>query len=334
MCAAIGCMPSFLLRGTNNMQANKTVKINGQLYDAVTGLPVTAKKEATTPAEAKSARTKTAASSVHAAPQRSQTLHRRATKKPGPAKRPQPGRHMDISRSKNVARFAPHPVVTEAPVESVIPDVPAATHPVAKRATAKVATKKQKAVTASPKQIKDAAIAAALTKPKTTKKEAAAKKPRKKLFRRSRKFTVLVALAFVLLGAALLTYVNLPSITVAFASAQSGIAARYPKYVPDGYGLSQPVTFSDGKVTLKFTAHSGTGEYSITQEKSTWDSSAVLENVVRKESGDNYITTQERGLTYYSFDGNAAWVNGGVLYTIMSDAPLSTDQIRRIATSL
>lgn len=60
----------------------------------------------------------------------------------------------------------------------------------------------------------------------------------------------------------------------------------------------------------------------------------MLDNVVRPASGDNYIITQERGLTMYAFDGNAAWVNGGILYTIESDAALSGDQIRRIATSL
>ncbi len=316
-----------------HMQANKTVKINGHLYDAVTGLPVESKKS--TAAEAKAARTSTTAAAVHAAPQRSKTLVRRATKKPGLAKRPKPGRHMDIARSNKVSRFATHPTTTPAAAPkasaAATPDAPAINHPVAKRATAKAEAKKQKAVTASPKQVKDAAIAAALTNDKTTQTP---KKPRKKLFRRSRKFTVISALIIVLLGAALLTYVNLPSITVAIASSQSGIDARYPKYIPDGYGLSQPVTFSDGKVGLNFTSRSGNGEYTITQARSTWDSSAVLEHVVRKDSGDNYVTTQERGLTYYTFGGNAAWVNGGILYTIDSDAPLSNDQIRRIASSL
>ena len=98
--------------------------------------------------------------------------------------------------------------------------------------------------------------------------------------------------------------------------------------------MSQPVTFSDGEVTLRFTSNSGPGEYTIVQSRSSWDSSAVLDNVVKKSAGDNYVTTQERGLTIYSYENNATWVNGGILYTIESDAPLSGEQIRHIATSL
>jgi hypothetical protein len=60
----------------------------------------------------------------------------------------------------------------------------------------------------------------------------------------------------------------------------------------------------------------------------------VLDNYVKEKAGDNYITYNERGLTIYTYNSNAAWVNNGVLYTIDGDAPLSSDQIRRIATSL
>lgn len=322
------------------MQANKTVKINGRLYDAVTGLPIAgtaaAKPAAATPKPTTPA-TKpapthagsTAAASVHASPQRSKTLHRRATKKPGPAKRPKPGVHMDIARNGAVARFASHPVTTEKPKASSTPDTPHRIHPVAKRAAQKV-TKKTRTVQATPKQIKDAAIAKALATPKQTAK----KTDDKKRFQWSRNKAILLGLLLVLIGGGIVTYFNLPHLSVALASSQSGVDATYPKYVPDGYGLSQPVTFKDGEVSLKFTSNSGNGEYVINQENSTWDSSAVLENVVRKEVGDNYVTNQERGLKIYIYEGDAAWVSNSILYTVASDAPLSNDQLRRIATGL
>jgi hypothetical protein len=133
-----------------------------------------------------------------------------------------------------------------------------------------------------------------------------------------------------------LTYVNIPSLSVGFASAQAGIKATYPEYRPDGYKLHQPVTYKDGEVTLEFKSTTTDKGYTIVQTRSSWDSSAVLDNVVRKATGDNYITTQERGLTIYSYNesSNAVWVNGGILYTITSTAPLSGEQIRHIATSL
>lgn len=319
------------------MQANKTVTINGRKYDAVTGMPVVTPKVAPTankPAPSRPA-TATAATVHNNAPQRSKTLHRRVTKKPAPlAKRPvAAGRHMDIARSSHVNRFASHPVTTTKPATASKPDIAPKTHPVAKRAAASVEGKRQ-AVSARPthaKEVKDQAIAKVLATP--VQKPAKHKKS-KKTVAWTRRFTIITALFAVLVAGAAVTYTNLPNVSVALAAAQAGVEASYPKYVPDGYSLSQPVTFTDGTVSLSFVSNSGAGEYTITQTRSAWDSTAVLENVVREEAGDNYVINQERGLTIYSYDGNAAWVNGGILYTIDSSAPLSSDQIRRIATSL
>jgi hypothetical protein len=313
------------------MQANKTVTINGRVYDALTGLPVETKPNkpglkapASKPTPEKRGNHVTA-TSVHSSLQKSQTLHRRATKKPGLPKRPKPGQRMDISRSGRVARFAPHPVAAAKRVEAT-PDIQPKNHPVAARALLK-SSKPQPSLT--PKQIKDSAIAAALAKPSPK----PAKEPRFKL-NWSRRYTIVTACFAVLILGAILTYFNMPSLSVGFASAQAGINATYPEYRPDGFHLDQPVTFSDGEVTLKFASNSNDSGFTITQTRSSWDSSAVLDNVVRKAAGDNYITTQERGLTIYSYDSSAVWVNGGLLYKIVSTAPLSGEQIRHIATSL
>jgi hypothetical protein len=314
------------------MQANKTVTINGRVYDAVTGLPLETKaapKPSPKVSPVKSVADKRAArveaASVHATPQRSQTLHRRAAKKPGLAKRPKPGQRMDISRSGRVARFAPHPVASEIKKEDSTPDVKPKTHPVAAKALVRTA----KPAVLSSKEIKNAAIDAAMAKPSPK----PAKEKRFK-FEWSRRFTIVTAFFVVLILGALLTYFNMPSLSVSFASSQAGINATYPEYRPDGYHLDQPVTFSDGEVTLKFSSNSANNGFVITQTRSSWDSSAVLDNVVKKATGDNYVTTQERGLTIYSYDSTAVWVNGGLLYKIVSTAPLSGEQIRHIATSL
>jgi hypothetical protein len=330
----------FDLRGRiNSMQANKTVEINGRLYDAVTGLPIDKSAKSTektvSPATVKKRAAEVAAQSVHAQPQRSQTLHRRAAKKVNPAviKRPKPGQHMDITRSSKVAKFAPHPVAaptTPAKKTPATPDIAPKAHPLAARAHARIAKPiiSAAAPAKTAKQIKDDAISKAIATP-TAKAE-----KRKRGFHWSRRFTIITAIFAVLIIGAYLTYVNIPSISVGFAASQAGIDATYPQYKPDGYHLSQPVTYSDGTVTLKFKSNSDDSQYSIVQTRSSWDSSAVLTNIVKKAAGDNYITTQESGLTIYSYDNNATWVNGGILYSIESNAPLSGDQIRHIATSL
>ncbi len=328
------------------MATNKTVRINDRVYDAVTGLPVEPEKTAPEPVAvkatpvAKPAKTAplVSAAAVHATPQRSQTLHRRATKKPGLPKRPQPGKHMDITRSSAVTRFAAHPATkpTSKPTvvtKSISPVVTAKpkTHPIAKKAVTRIEQKVTAPAKPTAQQIKNAAIAKALAQP--TKKQTSAKKKR---FAWNRRATIISGLILILLGAAFVTYLNLPTISVALASSQAGIEATYPKFTPDGYSLQQPVTYKNGEVVLGFAANAGasSGAYTITQSRSSWDSSAVLDNVVRKEAGDNYSINKERGLTIYTYDGNAAWVNSGILYVLAGDAPLSDDQIRRIAVSL
>jgi hypothetical protein len=342
------------------MAAQKTITINGRLYDAVTGLPVTApatpevkpgakptpkvasaSKAAPKPA-AKPAtpRPQTASSNVHGNVQKSQTLMRRATKKPAAphkvVRRSQPGRHMDIARSGSVAKFAPHPVVKQAPTATaqaplLTPDKPAQTHPTAKRALAKAQAKKQTAARANQpvtaKQVKEAEISKAISKPK----QAVTKEPLNKWVKR----LILIGSIVLALGVILFAiYKFIPSVSVSIAAAQAGIEAHYPEYTPDGYSLSQPVTFSDGEVNLEFHSNSNDSAYAINQRRSSWDSSAVLDNVVREAVGENYTTTRERGLTIYTYEAGAAWVNGGILYTISGDAPLSGDQVRRLATSL
>lgn len=355
------------------MAPHKTVTINGRLYDAVTGLPVESvkvtnpdktpiKKPAPAPAKKPVARTSsstTSAQTAHAANvQRSQTLLRRATKKPTApqkvvTKRATPGRHMDIARNADVSKFAKHPEIkptpaaapaatkpTAKPVAKAAPkpskaDKPAQVHPVAQRALHRSAFKKQAAAPAKPqtsKEVKEAAITKALATPaaKPVKDKKKTKKDRKVL----RRVIIISSAVLILLIGIYAVYRLVPNISVSVAASQAGINATYPEFTPDGYALEHPVTYTDGEVDLKFASNSSNNYYTITQTRSSWDSSAVLDNVVTPVAGANYVTTKERGLTIYTYDSSAAWVNGGILYKIESKAPLSGDQIRRIATSL
>ncbi len=328
------------------MSTNKTITINGRIYDAVTGLPVKAAKPAakvtarpTTAskpvAPVKAATAQASNSSVHDRTQRSQTLHRRAVKKPTPATKPHTGRHMDIARSPRVSRFAPHPVTrpntTARPTTSTAkatPDKQPQVHPLVQRTLARL-TPAPVVKPATPKEVKEAALNKALAAPRV--KPA---KQRTPLAPWKRRLLITLGCLLVLVGAGFAVYYFVPSVSVSIASSQAGVRASYPKYVPDGYHLSQPVRYKDGEVTLAFNSNSSGNGYTITQTRSSWDSSAVLDNVVRTAAGENYITTKERGLTIYSYNQSAAWVSGGVLYVIDSNAPLSGEQIRHIATSL
>ena len=344
-------------RKINYMAQHKTVTVNGRLYDAVTGLPIEEvqvtdsaktpiKKPKTTPKPKAAPRTNrgvTNSEIVHSTAQRSQTLNRRVTKKPEApnkpiVKRSSPGRHMEFAKSASVSHFARHPETkpeVKAPVTkpAAKPDKPARVHPVAERAIVRTQKKKVAAAAASKpitaKEVKDAEISKALAAPtpKAPKKE-------KRNTKTLRRVIIICSSVLVILLILLAVWKLVPTISVGVAAAQAGIEATYPEYTPDGYSLSQPVTFSDGQVTLKFASNSNDNYYTIDQVRSSWDSSAVLDNVVTPAAGADYTTTKERGLTIYTYSSHAAWVNGGILYQIDSKAPLSGDQIRKIATSL
>ncbi|MDN5274286.1 MAG: hypothetical protein JWP06_187 [Candidatus Saccharibacteria bacterium] len=319
--------------------SQKTVTINGTIYDAHTGMPLE-KLGAVTEAKSTSRHIPSEprpSQSVHRLPEKSQTLNRHAVGKKTPvAAVTTPTTHVrrQVLKSSAITKFAPHPVAAKPRVRTMS-DIGPVSHPMATKAkaqqqvqTANNATK----LAPKPSQvIKQEAIAEALHNAPS---HAAGNKQHKSTSKRSRFLSIASAsLALLLLGG-YFTYLNMPSLSVRVAAAQAGVNATYPEYRPDGYSLRGPVAYDEGQVSMKFAANAGPQNFSITQTKSSWDSSALEENYVNEASNGAYVPFVEHGLKIYVFDNNAAWVNGGVLYKITGDAPLSNDQIRRIATSM
>lgn len=223
------------------------------------------------------------------------------------------GRSMDIARSKRISHFAPESVTIPTKTIEPLTDKNQPAKPIA---NAPNRTLNQEAVNQAFTQL-------------------AVKQDEKRGFnRRKSKVLNIIILSIIVIAVGIyVIYLILPSISVRIASAQAGINATYPEYRPDGFNLKGPVSYKDGKVIINFDANDGGSKFILNQSKSSWDSTAVKDQV-DKDSESEFITTEDKGLTIYTYDGNAAWVNGGILYTITGDAPLSTDQILHIASSL
>lgn len=213
-----------------------------------------------------------------------------------------------------------------------IPDVPPQEHPFQT-----IAKNKKKAANSTPltaKERKDRAIQQALRSVATMQTqppEIAEKKSSK-----GKKFALAFscsAIAVAVLG--LLVYVNMPNISVQVAAIQSGISDPYPKYIPQEYSLKSATSEQDGKIILEFN-NAENSSFNLSEEKTSWDSTALLNNYVKKEWKDKYSTLREQGVTIYvSENGSACWVNGGILYKLQPNGNmLSKKQIRDIATSL
>lgn len=326
------------------MTNKQTIRIDNQEYDAVTGLPVrvTAHSQPAIvaapamPEKRPSAPGKPAPSKVlHKSTQRSMTLNRKFTKRPAihadiiPRHAPAKVIQSDVAPHAHVQKFAAHHVP-----QARISDIGPVAHPHVTKAHAQSAAKALAASQPTPQvpaaTIKSRSLSHAVAKAAPTKKQHKTSNWGK----RKQLVSVLSSTFALVLIAGYFTYVNMPNLSVRVAAAQAGIDASYPDYRPDGYSLNGPVTFDEGRVTIGFKANTNEAGFKINQAKSGWNSDAVLDNYVTPRAGSDYMPYSERGLTIYTFDNNAAWVNGGILYTIEGDAPLSTDQIRRIATSL
>lgn len=145
------------------------------------------------------------------------------------------------------------------------------------------------------------------------------------------KFLTPVFVVFIV--AAYITYINIPSISIKMAENKSGVAVSEPSYAPDGYKLSNSIESETGKVAMSFKK-SDNESYDVSQQVSDWDSKALLENKILKETTE-YSAYTDRGLTIYVYDGKATWVNQGKVYEIKLDgSKIDTEDMVRIAGSM
>jgi len=315
----------------------QTVTINGIVYDQRTGKPLRHDRGSVR---------YHSANQVHTTVQHSTTLNRKYTAKPHAAApalkteqapvQPSLETHSTSVPVHRITKFAPHPTGISAPRQRTITDIGPTTHPLAQKVTDRHNAMRRNVEIAAVKPssvLKKEAIADATARTlMTSQKKDVIQSSRKQRLGKSLSIAS-ASLGFLLLGG-YLTYLSMPNISTRVAAAQAGINANYPSYKPSGYSLAGPVAYQQGAVSMKFAANGTPVAYTLTQARSGWDSSAVLDNYVLPKSGARYATTTANGLMIYTFDNNAAWVNGGILYTISGNAPLSNDQIQHIATSV
>lgn len=266
-----------------------------------------------------------AAHHVHQQTQRSQTLHRGSLKNPLANQKPA-APAAPVQKSPHISKFALHQ--PEASAHHVAA-APASEVPKPIEQTIQPNPKKQEALKG--RELKEHLIREQMRRVDTDEhdKPKAHRRPTKK---HSRLASIVASVAALVVLGGYLTYLNLPSLSIRVAATQAGVDASYPNYQPSGYSFAGPVAFSPGEVRVNFASNTNDYSYSLVQRASSWDSQAVLDNYVTKET-EQYATLQERGLTIYLMENKAAWVNGGVLYTIEGNAPLSSEQIQKIASS-
>ena len=233
--------------------------------------------------------------------------------------------------TKTVVRKA----VTTSADDSILPP---SMHPLQR----KIISKKDKVPALkepiSAKAQKDAAIKQALASVASMdshgkKKPIAGKLKTRRIFSVKKVAIALSCAALAVIGISYIVSLNMPDVSVRVAAMQTGIEASYPTYIPRGYSLAN-ISSEAAKLVMSFTNSNG-DSFSLTEEKSSWDSSALEANYAKKTWKANYSSIREQGLTIFISDSEAAWINGGIVYKLSSTGTaLTKKQIKSIATSL
>lgn len=131
--------------------------------------------------------------------------------------------------------------------------------------------------------------------------------------------------------AGFVAYLNMPGIELRIASSKAGFSATLPAYNPSGYAREGGIQADHGVIRVSF--RSGASSYTLQQQESSWDSQTLLDNVVAMED-TSYKVYESQGRTVYVYGDKAAWVNGGVLYSMKINGDISKNDIVSIATSI
>lgn len=232
-----------------------------------------------------------------------------------------------ITRSPHVGRFE---AKTVTPIRARVQPLQVKAAPAT---TAKAASANKKPVVSTSmadKKVKlfEQALANAVSHEQPAHKPA--KKKRLKAHRRAA--STFVALAAVLTIGGFVVYLNKGSVELQVASAKAGFQANMPTYKPAGY-TQQSTDVKDGKVAINFVSPASGDGFTLTQQTSDWNSQTLFDTLVAHSA--SYKAIQRNGNTIYIYDGDkAAWVDGGILYQIVGQADLSSDEITSLATSM
>lgn len=235
-------------------------------------------------------------------------------------------------KSHHVGKFTPtmssRQIVPQVKPLAVAP-VPAhaqPSHHAAAHATTSQHTKSPQATHREKVDIFEKALAEA-----TSHEQPKHKASRRKTYRRL--VSSVAALGAVLVIGGFVTYLNRSSVQLQVASVRAGFQASMPNYAPTGYER-QAASNEEKQVAISFVSPTNSRAFTLTQESSDWDSQTLFDSVVSSDD-TSYQTVQNNGRTIYIYgDGNAAWVDGGILYKVTGNAGLSSDQIISLATSM
>ncbi len=144
---------------------------------------------------------------------------------------------------------------------------------------------------------------------------------------------VATGLAVTLLFIGAINYISQPNKEIKSASNVAGFAASMPTYKPTGYSLVKVIQAEYGSVVLNYASNTENSGYYISQVKSDVTDSNI-ENQVLGSNSEKFTTIVGNTKVVIQNGTNASWTQNGILFSLVGDKPLSTQQITNIVASL
>lgn len=294
----------------------------------------------------------TDAPAIHSTVQKSTTLSRRYVKKPATPKVEKAAEPAKKAVAAPAKKAEPAKKATATPAKAARPNVLnklaekriRAEREEAKKAAkiakaramkaTKKATKVARKVQKDDRALKSAAAIISKMSEEPVKKPVKMEREFKKKNKAGRVFLALICSGATVAALVAFVHFSIPDLSVRVAAIQTGIDATYPTFIPRNYSLSNVTSDKEGVIVMTFAGPDG-ASFTLSEEKSTWDSTALLNNYVKKNYPNDFTTLREQGITIYVRGEKASWVSGGLLYKIDATGKyLTKEQIRNIATSL
>lgn len=122
------------------------------------------------------------------------------------------------------------------------------------------------------------------------------------------------------------------------AANRAGFAATMPGYQPKGFSIAD-INVSAGQLNLRYASAdsiNGVGRsFALTEKPVDWTSQDLSAKLANSPTSANYATLQKAGRTIYIYGQNqAAWVSNGILYQVLGNGALNTQEFAQIASSM
>jgi hypothetical protein len=151
---------------------------------------------------------------------------------------------------------------------------------------------------------------------KPVKKEPRRKRIMKSLKVSPRVLSAAAAVFAIVLMGGFFAYQNIPAVSMRVAASTAGFDGKLPKNIPAGYSFNGPVQAAPDNISLTYESNSDARRFIVTQKPTNWSSEGLLTNYL-VDSQFRYQVYKDKGLTVYIYNGsNATWVDKGVWFSV------------------